>query len=54
MKQTETSTEPGGVNRLEITLSDGTKSEFSVRNGSVSTDDIVLTDDDFTDILKQE
>lgn len=54
VKQTETSTEPGGVNRLEITLSDGTKSEFSVRNGSVSTDDIVLTDDDFTDILKQE
>ena len=54
VKQTETSTVPGGVNKLEIILSDGTKSEFSVRNGSVSTDDIVLTDDDFTDILKQE
>ena len=33
-------------------MSDGSKSEFSVKNGAVGVDDIVLTDDDFNDIMK--
>lgn len=52
VEQIESSNLPNGINRLEITLSDGSKSEFSVKNGAVGDDDIVLTDDDFNDIMK--
>ena len=34
VKQTTTSTEDGGTNVMTVTLSDGTKSTFSVKNGS--------------------
>lgn len=50
--QTETSDIPNGTNKLEITMSDGTKSEFTVKNGSIGDNDIVLTDDDFNDIME--
>lgn len=52
VEQIESSNLPNGINRLEITMSDGSKSEFSVKNGAVGDDDIVLTDDDFNDIMK--
>lgn len=52
VKQIESSNLPNGINRLEITMSDGSKSVFSVKNGAVGDDDIVLTDDDFNDIMK--
>ena len=38
IKQTVTSEQNGGVNTLEITRSDGTKSHFSVKNGTVFVD----------------
>ena len=52
VEQTETSDLPNGTNKLEITMSDGTKTEFSVKNGAIGDADIVLTDDDFNDIME--
>lgn len=52
VEQIESSNLPNGINRLEIIMSDGSKSEFSVKNGAIGDDDIVLTDDDFNDIMK--
>ena len=52
IEQVEASSESSGINTIKITLSNGESSEFTVRNGSVSTDDIALTDDDFNDIMK--
>ena len=48
--QTQESTEDNGVNTLEVTLTDGTKSEFNVRNGSQGSgaDAVVYTPQDLT------
>jgi len=55
VKQTTTSTEDGGTNVVTMTLTDGTKATFSVKNGSKGTkgddgDDYVLTNADKAEI----
>lgn len=51
VEQTETSSLPSGKNKLTITLSDGTQSEFVVTNGAVGDESLILTDDDFAEII---
>lgn len=48
--QTQESTEDNGVNTLEVTLTDGTKSEFNVRNGSqgAGANAVIYTPQDLT------
>ena len=52
IEQTTTSTVSGGINVITVTLTDGRKYTFEVRNGAQGKkgDDYILTEDDKTDI----